>query len=309
MILADLGDQETVERLERGDLIIRSGPFKFRLNSSIDLVAEGLSLLYANYPVYCPESFTDFSISLDRGTGIHRWWRQQVRFRFDGHYPFEPLPISHSYPQLEWAMNWCISSHAHFFLILHAAVIERNGYVAIMPAPPGSGKSTLCAALIHRGWRLFSDELALFSLKEVSVSPLTRPVSLKNNSIEIIGSYAPDAIFNRVTHDTAKGTVTHMKINAAHIASMDTPATPRWFIFPKYIKDSKTVLKPLSKGESMIELGRNAFNYSVLGLRGFNTLANALEISDCYQFNYSNLDEAVATFDRLASQCSSPING
>jgi predicted ATPase len=29
----------------------------------------------------------------------------------------------------------------------------------ILPAPPGSGKSTLCAALVTRGWRLLSDEL------------------------------------------------------------------------------------------------------------------------------------------------------
>lgn len=91
------------------------------------------------------------------------------------------MPVGHAFPQLEWAMNWCISTQANFYLLLHSAVIERNGFAAIMPAPPGSGKSTLCAALINRGWRLLSDELALISLHDQNIYPLARPVGLKND--------------------------------------------------------------------------------------------------------------------------------
>ena len=40
-------------------------------------------------------------LALEPGAGIHRWWRKQVRFKFDGLYPFEPLPVGHAFPQLE----------------------------------------------------------------------------------------------------------------------------------------------------------------------------------------------------------------
>ncbi len=300
MILSSLGERELLYRLANGHLVVRTGPFAFRIRSSIEEIAEDLSLLYADYALCDSGEFADFSVSLEHGAGIHRWWRKQVCFQFDGLYPFEPLPITHAYPQLEWAMNWCISTHANFFLMLHSAVIERNGFAAVMPAPPGSGKSTLCAALVNRGWRLLSDELALISLDDQSIFPLARPVGLKNDSIGIIKTYAPNAVFNRVTHDTTKGSVTHMQVLPEHVNRMSEAATPRWVIFPKYLKESPATLSPLSKADSMLELGRNSFNYSLLGRNGFDVLAKLVMKSECYQFVYSNFDEAVSTFDSLA---------
>ena len=49
----------------------------------------------------------------------------------------------------------------------------------------------------------------------------------------------------------------------------------------------------------MLELGRNSFNYMVLGEAGFQTLGDMVARSDCYDFEYSQLDDAVAVFDRL----------
>lgn len=300
MNLSDLGEKALVKRLSRGELVIGSGPFKFRLQSAIDSIAEGLAFLYSDYPVFDPDAFADFKLELQRGSGIHRWWHPQVRFCFDGRYPFEPLPISHAYPQLEWAMNWCISTQAHFYLMLHSAVIERHGFAVVLPAPPGSGKSTLCAALINRGWRLLSDELALIALDDLRIDPLVRPVSLKNQSIDIIASYVPTAVFNELTYDTVKGTVTHMKVLPEHLSRMAESAIPKWVVFPKYVQGSVATMSPYSKSQSMLELGANSFNYSLLGATGFDVLSQLVAVSDCYKFQYSVLDEAVDTFDQLA---------
>ncbi len=306
MILSALGEREIQHRLRHDALVIQSGPFRFRIQSAVEAIAEDLSLLYADYPICAPDDFADFGLALEPGAGIHRWWRKQVRFKFDGLYPFEPLPVGHAFPQLEWAMNWCIATQANFYLLLHSAVIERNGFAAIMPAPPGSGKSTLCAALINRGWRLLSDELALISLHDQSLYPLARPVGLKNDSIDIIKTYAPAAVLNRVTHDTTKGAVSHMKASSGDVSRMNEPAAPRWIIFPKYLKDSPARLTPFSKAESMLELGRNSFNYSLLGKDGFDVLAKVVAGSDCYQFAYSAFDEAVSVFDSLALNAAQP---
>ena len=71
------------------------------------------------------------------------------------------------------------------YLIIHAAVVERNGFALLLPAPPGSGKSTLCAGLIHHGWRLLSDELALIDPETATLQAIPRPVSLKLSLIHI----------------------------------------------------------------------------------------------------------------------------
>ena len=87
--------------------------------------------------------------------------------------------------------------------------------VIIMPGVPGAGKSTLCAALGLTGWRILSDEHALIQPGTAQVVPLCRPVSLKNESIEVIRSFDPGAIFGPVSKDTHKGTVAHMKADLA----------------------------------------------------------------------------------------------
>lgn len=301
MRLSQISPDELSNRLHSNGLIITTGPFKFRLISEISNITESIHRLYAHYPVLDCDDFANYTVHLNHGPGIRRWIRQQVRFGYEGKFPFEPLPITHAFPQLEWAMNWCISTQAHQYLIFHAATVEREGKAVIMPAPSGSGKSTLCAALIHRGWRLISDELALISMADQTVVPLARPVSLKNKSISIIQSYVPDAVMSDVTLDTSKGEVAHMKVPDAHVADMSVPSTPTWIIFPKYVVDAAPQLTPVSKAQTLVELARNSFNYALHGKSGFQTLSKLLEQCDCFTFEYSQLDDAVEAFDHLVS--------
>ncbi len=289
------------QRVSGSGLSVKTGPFVFRIRSDIPSVARGLYLLYSDYPLAAEGEFVDFDMRMERGVGLHRWIHPQVRFVCDGGSPFKPLPITHAYPLLEWAMNWCISTQAHQYLMLHAAVIERDGFAAILPAPPGSGKSTLCAALISRGWRLLSDEMTLISTVNAEIVPLCRPVSLKNESLAIIRDYAPAATFSDVVHNTSKGSVGLMKIERHHLDHVNSAARPGWVIFPKYIAGSAARLTPRSRANGMLELGRNAFNYSLLGASGFHTLAEVVDQSDCYDFEYSVLDDAVRMFDALVT--------
>ncbi len=299
MLLHELTDRDCLRRLHGDGLGLRSGPFGFRIRSRMAHVAQGLRLMYADNPVLDEAAFADFDLSLDLVPGIRRWLRPQAQFLFDGDSPFEPLPADHAYPLLEWSMNWCISAHVLDTLLLHSAVVERGGLAAILPAPAGSGKSTLCAGLIHRGWRLLSDELGMVSLADGSVGALARPVSLKNESLAVIKRFEPSVVFNRVSVGTSKGSVVHMRAPAAHVARMHEPARPRWVVFPRYVADSAPLLQPRSRAGSLLELGRNAFNYSHLGKPGFDVLADLVTACDCYDFQYSDLNDAVAAFDGL----------
>jgi len=161
LIAADLSLRDLLGLLGGPGLNLRTGLFVNRIFSTIPSVGEGLRLLYADYPLSEANGFADFYVHLDRPRGLRRWFHPQVQFRFDVATPFKPLPLQHAFPMLEWGLNWCISSHCHQYLVIHAAVVEKDGHAMILPAPPGSGKSTLCAGLVARGWRLLSDELTL----------------------------------------------------------------------------------------------------------------------------------------------------
>ena len=47
MILSALGESEIAHRLRHDTLVMQSGPFRFRIQSAIEAIAEDLSLLYA----------------------------------------------------------------------------------------------------------------------------------------------------------------------------------------------------------------------------------------------------------------------
>jgi len=301
-LLASLTHAELRRRLHEGELVLRTGPFTTRIRSDIAQVSDGLARLYAAHPVEDADSFADFQVNLLRSSGWRRWIRPQVLFDHGGNAPFTPLPLGQSQPMFEWVMNWCVSNHAHSYLIVHAAVLERNGRALILPAPPGSGKSTLCAALAMRGWRLLSDELALVRCADGQLAPLVRPVSLKNKSLDVIRAFAPEARFGLPVGGTIKGTIGHLAPPAASVARADEPALAAWVVFPRFEAGAATSLTPVSKAQTFMRLIDNAFNYALLGERGFEVLARLVDDCEGSDFVYSRLDEAIALFDGMSAE-------
>lgn len=299
MNVSSLTPPQLCQRLSTSGLWIRTGAFVTHLQTSIDGVAEGIALLYRDYPLETEGGFADFHVRLASPRNARRWLRPQVQFLFDGHAPFKPLPFEQAFPMFEWGLNWCISSHANTYLIVHAAVVEKNGWAAILPAPPGSGKSTLCAALVNRGWRLLSDELAMIRLSDGKLVPLPRPVSLKNASIEIIRDYEPSVTFGPTVADTTKGTVAHMRAPAESVARASETVSPAWIIFPKYQPGADACLSVLPKARAFMRVAENTFNYSLLGATGFETLGGVIDAALCYDFVYSKLDDAIEIFAAL----------
>lgn len=301
MRLRQLSTHELSQQLAGAGVWLRAGPFSVKIQSHIKHVADGLRELYGQFEVRNPdEAFADFHIAIVSPKGLRRWIRPQVNFSFDGQLPFKPLPLDQAFPLLEWGLNWCVSVHAHQYLIIHAGVVEKNGLAAILPAPPGSGKSTLTAALVLSGWRLLSDELTLIDRKTGLIHPLPRPVSLKNQSIPLIQAFCPEAFINRPSHDTVKGTVAHLRPPKESVRRQHEPARPGWVIFPQWLADAPTSLLPRSKAQTFMFLAQNAFNYSHLGAEGFRVGTAMIEQTTCYDFRYSQLDEAIATFNTLA---------
>ena len=303
MKLLQISPSDLCRQLAGPGLWLRTGPFSLRVRSRIPSVVEGLSQLYGQFEVRSPhEAFADFHVSVNSPRGLRRWVRRQVSFAFDDMPPFKPLPYDQAFPMLEWGLNWCVSTQAHQYLIIHAGAVEKHGRAVILPAPPGSGKSTLTAALMLSGWRLLSDELTLIDRKTGLIHALPRPVSLKNASIDIIRAFSDEAFINRPSHDTIKGTVAHLRPLRDSVLRQHEPARPGWVIFPRWQAGAPTSLEPRSRAQTFMYLAENAFNYSHLGADGFRSGCQLIDEVDCHDFTYSRLDEAVALFDRLADR-------
>ena len=191
-------------------------------------------------------------------------------------------------PTFEWGLNWCVSAYQQQYLAIHAAVLEKNGNALIMPAPPGSGKSTLCALLMLKGWRLLSDEMCLIDPTNGQLQPYVRPVSLKNASIDVVQQHqAGVEVFHR-TPDTEKGTVAYLRPTDFSWQQLDTQAKPAWILFPAYQADATepVALFTMPKADTLLYLAQNSFNYAVFAAEGFNLLSQLVENTESFRLEY-----------------------
>lgn len=301
MIVAELPPGEARRRLAGPGLRIRMGPIVARIRSPMPPVHAAIALHYAAHEVVGPGQFSDFPITVAPPNGLRHFFRPTVTFRLDDAPAFQPLPAEQAFALLEWGLNWCIATQCHQYLIIHSAVLERNGSALLLPAPPASGKSTLCAALVARGWRLLSDEMALIGFDRADVTPIPRPISLKNAAIDVIRRWWPDAAMGTVVEKTLKGSVVHVRPPRESVTRQHEAARARWIVIPRYEEGVATALAPLSRGSAMMRLVDCAFNYAMQGRRGFELLANVVDGAECRNFTYGgDLDAALRTFDALA---------
>lgn len=301
--LRELGLADAVGQLmSPSGVVLRTGPVTVRARTPIRRVAHAVATLYADYPLLGDDSFVDFDVAVRRPAGPQGWLGRQVCFEVDGGRPFNPLAGDQGLPLLEWGLNWCVYSHCHQFVVLHAAVLEREGRALLLPAPSGSGKSTLCAALALSGWRLLSDELALIDPADGLLVPLPRPVSVKNASIEVLSRRFPQLEFGSRVDETVKGTVAHFAAPADAVAAASVRARASWVALPRWVQGAPAVLSPLGRAEGFMALVENAFNYDLHGARGFQALADMVEGCRCFRFEYGAIDDALARFEALARE-------
>jgi HprK-related kinase A len=285
------------EALSGPGLWIDFGAASVRVQGDSSCLATQLQAVYADFPFVTHAPWADLHVQIRRATGARRWIRPQVVLRSDGRQPFEPFPAGSPLPLFEWGCNWMIGRRLNDLLLLHAGAVERNGFALLLPAMPGSGKSTLTAALSLRGWRLLSDEFGAYDPQAGVFRSILKPVALKNQSIDVIRRFEPEAVFGPEFPNTRKGTVSHLAATRDSVERRREAARPGAFVLPKWEAGSKTRWEPLAENVLFPALAFNAFNYSVLGAVGFQAVVQLVRQCPAWQLTYGDLDDALATID------------
>ncbi|CAL93602.1 HprK-related kinase A [Azoarcus olearius] len=282
------------------DLAFRLPPFNVRVRSDFSSVADHVADLYPALQRLDSDSFVDFDIRILRGKGHRRWLGQQARFLLDAQEPFLPLPGSQAPALLEWGLNWSIAARPLGYLVLHAAVLARGTDAVVMPGFPGAGKSTLCASLAFLGgWRLLSDELAILDPGTLALHPNPRPISVKNESIDIVGRF-PGAAVGPVYHDTRKGRLSHLAPPRESALAAEETARCRWIVFPSFQRDDEHGWhEEISRAEAFALISEQSFNKERMGEQGFHALCGMLDGARCFQIGYGSTAAGLELIDRL----------
>lgn len=296
-LLAEIDLPSLTQALAGAGLWLDLGAASVLLRSDEPKLAAPLRAVYCCFPFLVGAKWADLHIRIERAAGLRRWLRPQATLHADGRTPFDPFPADHALPLLEWGCNWMVGRNCNDLLLLHAGALERDGLTLLLPATPGSGKSTLTAAMSQRGWRLLSDEFGAYDPVADAFRAVLKPVALKNASIEVIRRFAPDATFGPSFPNTRKGTVAHLAARRDAVDRRHESARPGAVVLPKWQAGSPTRWERLGDHTLFPSLAFNAFNYGLLGAVGFHAVVHLVRTCPAWQLIYSDLDEALAIID------------
>ncbi len=298
MIVSDLSPAQFQGRLQNEGVFLQTGEYVYRIRSDVPNLAPALQKLYAFFPLIGGCEFSDFHVEAKTCRPLSHRLRLRARIVHEGFFETAPVPIDQSVAYLEWSFNRCIFSEVYDRLLLHGAVLERDGRALIIAGVAGAGKSTLAAGLCINKWRLLSDELTILSPQDGSLMGLARPIALKNESIEIIRSLSAEDDFGPVCKGTPKGSVVHMRPPAESVYRGGERVWPACFLFVRFRSGCGPTVQRVSKAQAFIRLAQLAgINYGVMGDLGFRVLSQAVDRATCVEFEYGDIEQAIRFFD------------
>jgi HprK-related kinase A len=281
----------------RGRFDLRVGPISFRIGSAWQRPLDELRRLYSGYPA--AEAPCDFTVRLEPPRPWRRLLRPAVSIGGDYRLPdAAPLPLAHGLLAAEMAMNLQMALGQRRFLLLHAAVVEREGRAVVMTGASGAGKSTLSALLGEAGWRFMGDEFALLEPETGLLHSFPRPVSLKNEATALFPGIDP-ARLGPVLSGTPKGTVRHLRPPADALGRMDETAAPALILFPRFGAGLAEEVRPVGAAETFVRLTQASPNYVALGERGFEALTRLVSAVPARAADYADGGRALDLVERL----------
>jgi hypothetical protein len=195
---------------------------------------------------------------------------------------------------------WNAAVNAHDFLLdLHAGVVGKDGRCILLPAPAGSGKSSLTAALTHSGLGYYSDEVALIERGTFQVSPVPLAVCVKSTAWDFMSRYHPELPELPIHHRDDGKLVRYVRPLAAQVQK--EPGRVSHIFFPRYSKDASTQLVALTRADALARLMDQCLAFRLaMDPEGVKQLVGWIAGIDCYALPFSSLDEAVALVHRTA---------
>ena len=305
--MGDIAPVVFAKKLAQG-ITLGLPPFAVRVQSPLPVFSPTFQALYAHYPVYDDDTAADFVIRVAGTGGLRRFYGRQAMAYINTPPPYIPLPEHMAPLMFEQALNWCVATRTFTHLLLHAAVVEKDGKAVIIPGQSGQGKSTLCAALVTQGWRHLSDEFALLDPQTGDITAHPRPISLKNESIAAMRDWAPDHVMSEPLTGTPKGTVAYIQPTRAALEAASRPATPAAVVFPRFTpnQDAETQahetgprLDKMDQARAFVILTTCSVNYREIGEAGFRVLTALVDRVPVMTATYGDTAAGVELMEEL----------
>jgi len=274
---------------------LQAGPARVRVAASDDVAALVGGLL-AGFPA-APGGATDAVPSWEVVSSGGPDDPARFELRRDGVVLLRGVELGVAVEHLMWHLTQAAIRGASPAAALHAGAVSGPNGAVLLPAPAGSGKTTLTAGLVAAGWSYLSDELALVEPGTAVVRPFARPLCLTRDTVGLFAGLA-----DRLTPALDSPRCDKLQVRPEDLCSC-TPersgqAQPvRAVVLPRYEPGAPTSVEPLRRADTLLALLPNAFDLDAALLE---VLAELCRAAPGYRLVSGDLDEAVAQVGRLA---------
>jgi hypothetical protein len=146
-----------------------------------------------------------------------------------------------------------------YLVHIHAGVVSGRAGCVLLPAAPGAGKSTLTIALVHAGFDLLSDEVALLG-EDLMVSPFPTAICVKRSGIDVVARHYPH-IRELPVHLRGDGKhVVYLPPPLGRVPPDGTRRSVCGIVFPRYRQGTETMSRVLSPPEALARLLAQCLN-------------------------------------------------
>jgi hypothetical protein len=216
--------------------------------------------------------------------------------RFNGTEQSSAIPASRILPLLYGRLRMYAYRHFPYLLAMHAAVVTDGRRTIVFPGKSGSGKSTMAASLLARGYRLISDELAVLDL-EGNLVPMPLGLGVKGGSWPSLEKDYP----------SLRAMPVHVRWDGLQVRYLESAAIryaldrDKWqatqICFHAFQPDGRGRIEQLSPVQALRAMSESGFQARILDPEHVERILSWLLELPCCALTYSSSGEALELLD------------
>jgi HprK-related kinase A len=298
MIVRELALRQFRVRLAESGLTVRLGPFNVRIQTRLRELADQLYFLYTNHALV-EDEITEIHLQIVARRFLRQPFSPAAQCLLDGQDLLPAVPAGEALDLLERCIRFAVVDRTNHLLIFRAAALERNGHVLLLPSRTHSTTETLCAALIHRGYRLLSDRLGMLDPGSGEFVPIPTALSFGSDSIRVIREHFPDVATESSVIESCGGATLHVGPPIESVDRAADTARARWIVFPEWSANDTSQLERVNESGAFFRLAGSAYNYEMLGAEGFAAVAQLVATCRSYSLDCSDFENALTVLEEL----------
>lgn len=221
------------------------------------------------------------------------------RLRLNGSALDDLLPAERLLPVFCGRLRLFACQSSPSLLSMHATAVNGGGNTLVLAGRSGTGKSTLAAGLLARGYALLSDEPTVIDLPGAEVLPVPLGLGLKAGSWPAVLPDYP-ALDTLPVHVRFDGQPMRYLVPGSIRQARKVPATH--LLFPKYTPGSSGGMEPLGSIQALRAITEAGYQVPDLDASRVERILRWIGGLTCCALAYSSSEEALALIGEIVGR-------